>query len=830
MNPIYRFYISKDGATAVEVHPNYGDDLSIEWAKESEQMFHRRSLSDGLTFTGVDYDLIMPTPSAYGSEFDIEIQISYDNGANWATYWTGVFYHTDCEIDLDNKILTVTPNVKDDYIEILAGMEKEYNLIDLEPPIHKINLVKRPIIQVYKSGETRISCYVGGMYWEQECQSIFPITTLNQDYHFSYLGGIYDLSFTSVVPGGTTTRAYGYWVGIKGTLNQAIGAEFYDSNYHYISYVNEQFDIKRRSDDALLWSGYLDSEGHEAILLSQTSEADVKATLVSNSSDNIFMRYITDATTIDGTSTYALSDSDIVSDNRNYSHVIGFYAPELISYTDTYSTNPTKWGKHNGGGYYKTPLLEEGVTYLPIAKSLWGNIAWWFEYSSLIDHMENKGETLEELRDAYKLSDVINLLLSKFCNLTFGSQTSSEFLNGSADPITEAVRTFFITPKTNVKKIDYDNPATNATITLKQLLDMLRDCFKCYWFVDNGELRIEHIKYFMQGGDYSGTQGVGINLTTSECVQNGKHLDFGQNKITFDKAEMTARYEFSWMDEATLPFKGEPINMVGPYINKDKIDKIEVSQFSADIDYILMNPADISDDGFVLMGAKLIGGEWTLPMMAIEGVSRYYLQNPYCAFIYTQTYYRYDMPTRHYTIGDYPKAYDIDPYTQSTIGGSIMNGIWQQSATNDDFLIDVTTFRGDSMTLMAGTAGRMYYTFVKAAPVWGEAPVYATGYYTWHMTTNETTIAVPNDAVYLVVLALSGGTDYRPRMIVVDSLVSGEAESTKRNKSQTVQFPCYTDLDTKELIVTSVGNGVIESLNLNLSSRYAEAVIKFSSE
>ena len=40
-------------------------------------------------------------------------------------------------------------------------------------------------------------------------------------------------------------------------------------------------------------------------------------------------------------------------------------------------------------------------------------------------------------------------------------------------------------------------PAQTAPITLKNVLNMLRDCFRCYWFIDDqNRFRVEHIQFF----------------------------------------------------------------------------------------------------------------------------------------------------------------------------------------------------------------------------------------------------------------------------------------------------------------------------------------------
>jgi hypothetical protein len=177
---------------------------------------------------------------------------------------------------------------------------------------------------------------------------------------------------------------------------------------------------------------------------------------------------------------------------------------------------------------------------------------------------------------------------------------------------------------------------------------------------------------------------------------------------------MAARYQFGWMDDVTQLFEGYPIDIISKYVNPDNIEQITISQFTSDIDYILLNPNEISKDGFVLMaGIEGNSGEYTLPYynFQING-NDHYLQNAYVAFCFLQRYYTYDMPAPRYSI----------------------NGV--------------------------------------------------------EMT----------------------------------------AIGTKRLKTQSLNFPTGTDPNLQQLVVTELGNGMIEKISVNLSSRNANATLKYDTE
>ena len=164
-----------------------------------------------------------------------------------------------------------------------------------------------------------------------------------------------------------------------------------------------------------------------------------------------------------------------------------------------------------------------------------------------------------------------------------------------------------LTQKTNITRSDYSQAAQNSSITLRQLLDMFKNVFRAYWFIEDGKLRIEGIDYFRNGGSYNSTPEIGTDLTQMRNTRNGKPWSLGTSKYKFEKVDMPERYEFGWMDEVTEPFKGLPLEVLSPYVSKGKKEEINVSNFTSDIDYMLLNPGEISNDGFALFYA--VAGE-----------------------------------------------------------------------------------------------------------------------------------------------------------------------------------------------------------------------------
>lgn len=642
MNPIYKFELTAEGYAAQAAFPLWKTDLSKEYTKESQQQFFRAKMSGKLTFVADDFEYIWLKP--LDTEFKLETFISYDNGVTWASYMRGHFWKTDAEFDLDSKTCLVTPESDDDYTNVLDGIEKEFNLIKLAPKIVSVDYDKRPMLQIYVGGQSVVGCFLSGMWWEQEVTEI-PSNPLN--YHFALMGVQREFRRQNIqfpiVPDaffGKTPSTTEFTM-----TNDDFTLHFYQSGGGY-----QQAEILYQGQ--ALWRGSASLSGFTLQPIAGTiASGTVQMT---GSEISVWARLVCDVDTVSGVSTYDIPANDIVENNRNYHKCIGYNASDSIIFSDKLVGTPTEYGIYQPGFYYDKPSipLYYGELY-PCARKGWGRLSVWFRPDLMDAAIEQGARASVRLKDAYPLASAISVLLAQIApGVTFEETAEySEFLFGAQNPITAVSQTLIITPKSNVINSGYDQPAQKAPITLKTITDMLRDCFRCYWFIENGKFRVEHISFFMNGGSYTGTPVVARDLTNEIETRNGKELSYATSKFSYDKPEMTGRYQFGWMDDVTQLFEGYPIDIVSNYVSKERIDEISVKDFTSDVDYILLNPSKISQDGFVLMAAELDGGIYKLPYVNfILNYTDHILQNGLAAFIYLQSYYLYDLPARNYAI------------------------------------------------------------------------------------------------------------------------------------------------------------------------------------
>lgn len=670
--------------------PVYKDDLAKEYELETNQRFYRAKLSGKLSFVRDDYDYINNKP--FDNEFLYSIEKSNDGGRTWSQYYQGKFMKTDCTfVDYDKKV-TVQPDVIDEYNDVLAGLEKEYNLITLAPTIQRITINKRPLIQIYVPGDSIISCFLGGTNWEQDANATTDQSLITKrgnlgGYNFSLCNILKEIQITSHGSPAVISGLYSGRMATGATPGTFTGNLYPELNVNYYIFISQQtiegtpfgiaiVEIRKRSDDTVMFRYTKATQGPfdtlefdltavEGSGATGTMHADMK-------SYNIYARYLVDVDKIDDLETDQIATNDIVDNNRNYRRVIG-YAIDVAFISNNFSDTPTEWGLADNGKYFAPPYSIYGQTFYPIARSTWRYASLWFGFYLMDWILEEKARKAYTLRDAFPVASCIQVLLNQIApGITHAATAEySQFLYSGNNPISGLNFRLLVSQKNNIINGEYQQPAQKAPTTLQQFTNMLRDCFKCYWFIENGKFKIEHIQYFRNGGSYSGGVVLSHDLTQEINLRNGKPWAFNTSEYSFDKVDLPERYQFKWMDDVTTAFEGLPIQVISKYITPGKVEDVNVSNFTSDIDLMLLNPGNMSSDGFALFAAvpPTSGSQWILPFtrQTVNGVE-YFLQNGYLAFINLQMpYWMYDLPARRVSInGSETYAYGIERKKKQT--------------------------------------------------------------------------------------------------------------------------------------------------------------------
>lgn len=640
------FSMGLRGGVQRAAHPLYSD-LSVEYSRETGEMAFGQTLSGKLKFIDTDYDWIMEQDRGD----DIVVNVARDG-----IVFLGKFVITDCEIDYDGRKIEVELEADDAYSWLKSHWDDEYNLVELAPPRDIVEYRHRGCWQYYRQGDTKLTAIVGGDYFEMDATQTASYADLvsTGKYCFEIIDAEVSVYFDPRVntdrhpEAAVVQGSYGIYKGLasgyllcaerpKYRLKLTLGGDYGLGDF-IVQYKNDSggwttYDISglTRTDNGKTIT-YGDYVGVGQVFDFRYTGAVGTTALYFT---GIFCRLVHNSESV--SPKYNLPSDDIVERTLNYRYV-SIPSADLVKVyaTNEYSSEPTEWGlAPDNTNYYQKPKFPavSGITYplYPIGKTTWGEYSWWagFDFTSGI--FDYKWWAMAQLKDAYPLDSVLSVLLDAIfkdsgLKVAFGADKSySEFLYGGYAGDVETPPNLFITPKSNILTSNYSQAAQKGNITIGQVLEMLRDVFRCMWFferdAETGEfkLRLEHIFWFYNGADYD--SGKPFDLTTAIDPRTGKYWDFASQKFSFDMAELYRRYEFGWQDECTDWFDGDNLSCLAKYVNKDAVNKIQVKAFTTDLDMMLLSPEEFNKDGFALLGAaqESIMDSSYIPTMTLSG-------------------------------------------------------------------------------------------------------------------------------------------------------------------------------------------------------------------
>lgn len=663
--------------TQNDVHPVFGDDIKINISREENQIFKREKIEGTFKFVGNEFDLIYQC--SIFTKFTLEIyrEDVFVGSAD--------FIRTDCEFNLDDRICSVKLTTKDIYEKILNGYDNKYNLVKLAPQRESVTLTKRAVLQFYVRGENVVTNVVGGVHYEQSCKEVYDAGKLRDTYHF---GGYLPLSYIHIkkvldvtAPTDISGR---YFIDTSIASGRSI-IYINESNSRYriqLTYLGTEWALilTDSTSDKSLASVSIPSmqSGSQDITFEKAgSSGGNYASGTFNSDGDLFCRVLLPKS-FDNSYERSMND-DITDYDSNYPYVgsvsLDKFAPKMKMVVDK-SNAPTEWGIDSNGAYFVYPTLtadqqKNGSSPVPIGQSHWERMSSWLLSDDDVNNLVDDFDDTFVLKDSYPIWSAIAVLLKEIDNtITFeGTQDYSMFLYLSGTNLHIYSYDFpsyrnalHITPISNIKKTFYEQAAQRGEISLKQILDMLRKVYNCYWFIDSDKrLRIEHIVYFKNGNSYDVEKPTpSIDVTTKKNLPTGESWGFAQNTVEYETGKCPARYEFKWGDNCTYPFVGEPIDVKDIYLDASRKESVGIENFLADIDYMVSNPSEVSDDLFAVFEvSKLTKKVDILDVRLNDASPKYKVQNPYLSMIVAERfYYPFDLSGWK----AYTGKYELDVY------------------------------------------------------------------------------------------------------------------------------------------------------------------------
>lgn len=643
------------------IRPHYSK-LEKKTEKVSGQEYFRDSLVGALKLVGDDFNLV--SSQGLSTSFGVFIHL------NGTKYYAGQFTKTECKLDYARRVCEPKISTKDQYARILDLYDDKYDLVKLKIGTTPVTCSKRPFIQIYALGASSVTNVFNGQSWEHEVSATMEKDYDAEKYGFEYIdyfreiyveeaelpevNGIYheyvqQTEHSDIETLITYHRWYKTTMGVRthyielawsyqnGPLYAYIKAVGNSSPLYYVANPDQiptaMFNKKGSLKNLAFTSDY-----NGVFFITKDFAYDIYGRIIHNNEDKGI----------------AISSNDPAISNISYKRISRLPANELIiRQAVDYSVKETVYGANDYGSYF-TPEYLPATTgkYVPVSRSLWVNTSLWLECTELsavaldIDY-----RVQYELRDSFSIGSVIKELLVAMGSSVTHEPTAhySAFLYGSSSMILGLSKFYvFITQKTNAIKGVYDQAAQKAETSLKAIMDMLRDCFRCYWYIDNGRLIIEHISYFVNGLSYIGVSP-SIDLTQINDGFNGKPILYGQGAVEYDTSELPRKYNFTYSDEGLFPFTDVSFETSAEYVQQDKVEDITINEFSADLDYMQISPDNVSKDGFALMCPIMQNGTYKVPILRMrlldEGMEHNLnVQNGLASWAHLIELYAYDAP------------------------------------------------------------------------------------------------------------------------------------------------------------------------------------------
>lgn len=673
----YRWVFS-EGGLDIECHPIVDDDAAIDFQQQTNEVFYRAKLNGSLAFRFEFDDIIA---KGYNHEHIIVLQWYDEADTTWKEVWRGRFALTDCEIDFDTKTITVQPETQDRYTNVLDHLEDEYNLLKLAPVQQPVNILIRPLLQVYALNDSSISNCIGNNTWVASCDSVGIADIAN--YHFSL--NIERIAFVVHFNSGWTHGEQ--TVVLFGEPNydydhviDGIHRAFYVTGKYYNTFYDEYRDMQvlaglTQYPDESTFGLCLQVDGQTGTTMTFTFEKDnagtspavyisPSITSVADANaqwDKIYSRVLLQTELsewpLPSDTLHDLASDDMAGANLNYNKVSSALIANVVT-SSTTQEEPTEWGMSYDDQYFTKP---SSIFHLsPVGQSLWKYISYWYYLTAPQSTLDNVAAQ-RTIKDAYKVPSILLRLFQK-SGMSPIAGLISRVLNGNNDYVGDA---FFLcmTPKSNVISSYYDTPAQNAPITLQKMLSMLKQAYKIYWHIDeNGYIHFEHISYYDNGQSYTETTPTLLVDLESQLHTNTKNNKvFGQNKVKFDKADMPELYTFGWADAQTKVFDGWQIKGLDAYVSKGQSEEKLIGDFDTDVDFVLSSPNDVSKEGFFLFACPCSGGviHWGMDVQKFivtdENGEQYdvSIQNADGAFYKIHnSYWRYQLPCENVNINN----------------------------------------------------------------------------------------------------------------------------------------------------------------------------------
>jgi hypothetical protein len=602
------------------VHPSF-DGITIKKAKESGECYFKETCSNKFYFKNEEFNLLY----GYGiyAKFTLVIK------KNGVEITRGEFRLTDCEVDANRKIITTSITI-DKYAKLSKNKGTEYNLTKLKPATEIINYDIRACVQIYVAGSTKVEQFAGKIHNEVSVSAIDVTPSLYTDIFLI-------VNMVQVVGAGYTPIEYHGFRGMI-TLSSIFDTKLYfisTDNLHKLEYklllkdpdngdysIDFQFRTWTRASVSSEWiidypgiTGNNPFMSHNIYMMAnKMGSMDGKE--YNSSSFVVFYRSLTSNQNSYG---YNKLVDDNLFHSELYSGCANLYGISIyagVVQSTNVSQKETSYGIIEGTDtYYDSPSTLNNP--VPIYQEAWADgISYWvdadFMENNKVSTSINNQSLAKSIGDFYRIGSVIKKLLEKVDDeIIFDEdEAHSQFLFRETNPITKNWQCpQYITQKSNILTLSYNRAAWKVPCTLEKIFEFLKYAFNCYYdiYLDNDgnkHLRIEHVIFYENGLCYDENNQLStIDAGAIVSPYNGKKSSYMSKNWKYDTTTQASTIELSWMDKQSDYFDGSSIETKKEdnIYSEEKTDKKQITFFSSDIDFLILDTSAADKDGFLVV-------------------------------------------------------------------------------------------------------------------------------------------------------------------------------------------------------------------------------------
>lgn len=184
--------------------------------------------------------------------------------------------------------------------------------------------------------------------------------------------------------------------------------------------------------------------------------------------------------------------------------------------------------------------------------------------------------------------------------------------------------------------------STSLDLTLKDLMDMLRQKLRVWWHIDeDGKFRIEHEKYYR---DFTSQ----VDLTSS--AYSGFKPEVDVQQYEYDRNNLFSEYKYMETNDNNPDFVPYPFAF-SPIKTSFKSKDVAIYNLTTDVEYIYNNP-DIDSSGYALVQCTKHGSDYIISVNKSEFSNQYFV-NQRMSFAYLfKNYFGYFGDADEATIND----------------------------------------------------------------------------------------------------------------------------------------------------------------------------------